>query len=90
MVDPETDVELSVLHASFHDPFLLIIRGDQSAIVLKTDKKGEIEEVDAGKEFEQKIWTSGCIHAVESKHPNAKPLVYLLSVTGGLYVSTSS
>lgn len=87
MMDPDTDAELTVVHASFHDPYLLIIRNDRSAIVLKTDKKGEIEEIDGGKQFNTKIWISGCIHAVDSDHPNAKSLLYLLSATGGLHVS---
>lgn len=84
MVDEATDTEMKILHSSFADPYLLIIRDDLSVAIFKTEKNGDIEEMDKEDTLAATKWISGCLY----KPANSKSGVaaYLLSAVGGLYV----
>ena len=85
MVDESTDNELKILHASFCDPYLLIIRDDKSAIVLQLDNKGELDELDGTENFSIKQWTAGSLHKRKDRQSHVQ--LYLVSTSGVLEVS---
>jgi len=84
MLDEVTDTDLTIVHTNFADPYLLVVRDDSSATVLKANEKGEVEELDRGDALLASKWLSGCLHK-PSTH-GAKHMAYLLSATGGLHV----
>lgn len=47
MEDEETGAELRVIHASFADPYLLVLRDDSSVKILKASGSGDLEDVEA-------------------------------------------
>jgi cleavage and polyadenylation specificity factor subunit 1 len=79
MSDSESE-DLKVVSCSFSDPYLLVLRDDLSAIVLKYNPKTkELDEIDAGLSGS---WISGCIYTPEGQ----TPLVFLMTEEGGLRV----
>ena len=86
MLDEETDAELKVSHASFLDPYILLIRNDNSAMLLKADARGEFDEVPGGAEFASKQWRSGAIHKLSTAGSDA--MLYVLSNQSQLHVRT--
>ena len=87
MIDEETDQELKVISSSFCDPYLLLIRDDHSSMLLKLDRKGELDEVEGGETFKSLEWRSGCLHWQVGAQ---QPLVYMLSSKGTLNVGSCS
>lgn len=100
MLDEETGAEPRAVSASIADPFLLIIRDDSSAFIAKIDESNELEEL---RKEDQTLantkWLTGCLYtdtttvfAEEVATKGAKPaqgiLMFLLSASGALYVST--
>lgn len=88
MIDEVTEAELKIVHCSFADPYILLIRDDSSVTVLKADDTGDLDEVDRGDAILATKWLSGSIY--KSSHDGAKPFAYLLSGTGGLHVGLFS
>ena len=88
MVDEATDAELKILHSSFADPYLLILRDDSSVSILKAENNGDVEEIDKEAALNATRWISGCLY--KSTHPDSGVLAYLLSVEGGLHVRLRS
>ena len=88
MVDEESEAELKVRDASFLDPFVLIVRDDGSAIVLKVDQKGELEELDKSQPFTSTQWKSGSLHLWGCEGTEAS--LFMLTEKGGLQVSFQS
>lgn len=84
MSDEETDAELTPIHASFLDPYILLIKNDHSAMVLKADARGEFDEVPGGSEMSSKQWRSGSVHKSSTETSDA--MLYLLSDEGHLQV----
>ena len=84
MLDEVTDTELTIVHTSFADPYLLVVRDDSSIRVLKANEKGEVDELDPGDALLASKWLSGCLY--KSTTHGAKHMAYLLSAIGGLYV----
>lgn len=83
MVDEETDEERKIVASSFCDPYILLIKDDNTSMVLKLDKKGELDEVEGTDTFKASEWISGCIHQqIEAQHP----LIYLLNAKGTMNV----
>lgn len=83
MIDEKTDQELKITASSFCDPYILLIRDDHSSIVLKLDRKGELDEVEGAEAFKSSKWKSACLHSP----PGADhPLAYLLNTKGTLNV----
>ena len=86
--DEETEIELRVQHASFMDPYLLIIRNDKSIVLFKVDSDGELEELEKRDELAQKTWTSGSVHAWSVRGSDAS--LFLLSQRGALVIFSVS
>lgn len=52
MFDDDTGAEPSIVFSSFADPFMLLIRSDQSAVVYRCDNQSmEVEEVERADSF---------------------------------------
>jgi len=100
MLDEETGAEPRAVSASIADPFLLIIRDDSSAFVAQIDSSNELEELDKDDQtLATTKWPTGCLYAdtsgvfaEEVSGKGVKPaqsiLMFLLSASGALYVST--
>lgn len=84
MEDEVTGVELTVVSASFCDPYLLVVRDDSSVMVLEADSTGEMEEIERGDALLGSKWLSGCVY--KGPVTNDKALAFLLSAEGGLRV----
>jgi len=83
MVDEETDEERRIVASSFCDPYILLIKDDHTSMVLKLDRKGELDEVEGSNAFKSSEWVSGCMHQqIEAQHP----LIYLLNAKGTMNV----
>lgn len=98
MQDEETGAEPRVLSASICDPYLLLIRDDSSAFVAHMNSDDELEEVDrTDSALPSTKWVSGCLYddttgafGQAPKEPGDRKIVmFLLSSTGALHVSTS-
>ena len=48
IVDDEANTGAKAISASFQDPYVVIAKNDKSIILLKADKKGELDEEDLG------------------------------------------
>jgi cleavage and polyadenylation specificity factor subunit 1 len=83
MIDEETDKELNVKFSQFCDPYLLVIRDDLSAMVIKVDERGELEDLDRGEAIISCEWISGCIQRPASEENH---LAYLLNSRGSVTV----
>lgn len=100
MLDEETGAEPRVLSASIADPYLLLIRDDSSVFVAQIDSSNELEEVEKTEGLITTTkWTSGCLYT-DTKgvfqqaegdkgiQVGEKVMMFLLSSSGALYVST--
>jgi cleavage and polyadenylation specificity factor subunit 1 len=61
-VDEDTDADAKAIGASFADPYILILKDDSSIFLLKTDKKGELDEIDLGPDLSQGKYTSAVLY----------------------------
>lgn len=84
IIDEDTDAELKVIHSTFCDPYLLLIRDDYSIQILETDKNGELDEVERTDALLSSRWLSGCVY--KSEVTGGKALLFLLTAEGGLVV----
>ncbi|KAF4556011.1 CFT1-like protein [Elsinoe fawcettii] len=84
VLDPETEEEVQVIHTSFCDPYLLLVRSDSSVQVLKADENGELEEIDGGDTMKTNKWLSACLYRSSGPHPGY--VAVLLGDTGGLTI----
>ena len=90
MFDEDSETDLKIHDASLCDPFLLAIRDDGSAIVLKMDEKGELEELERDGAFASTKWVAGSLYSLRiagETEPAAS--IFMLSEKGGLHVSKS-
>ena len=62
MMDEENDAELSIVHVSFCDPYLLVLRNDSSAFFLKAEDNGDLEPLDLPDDIQTAKWLSGCLY----------------------------
>ncbi|EER28647.1 CPSF A subunit region family protein [Coccidioides posadasii C735 delta SOWgp] len=60
--DEDTSDELSVVSASFAEPYVLIVRDDQSLLLLQADKSGDLDEVNIDGILSSHRWLSGCLY----------------------------
>jgi cleavage and polyadenylation specificity factor subunit 1 len=88
IIDEETDAELTVVHSSFCDPYLLLLREDSSLQILQVDKSGDLDELERGDAALSSKWLSGSIY--KSEKTGDKALAFLLTADGGLAVSLGS
>lgn len=83
MTDEETDEDLSIVHIAVSDPYVLVIRGDNSVQVLAV-QGGELETLEGEGMVTEKKWLSGCIYTGVLTGRNAA--LFLLDADGGLHV----
>lgn len=81
----EADDELKIVHTSFADPYLLVIRANGSAVVLSVGDSGDVEEKEDFTDVAATAkWTCGCLYKPTSS--DAVTYVFLLSAEGNLQV----
>lgn len=97
MMDEETGAEPRVVSASIVDPYLMIIRDDNTVFIAKIGSSDELEEVDkpSGLLTSTK-WQAGCLYAdsqgtfqpmqSNTSQASEKTMMFLLSTTGALHV----
>lgn len=86
MIDEDTEVELSIVHQSFAETFLMVIRDDLSAIILQANAKGELEELDREGILTTTQWISGSLY----EYTPSETFAAILSVDGTIYVCMRS
>ena len=84
--DEETDTELKTVHASFCDPYMLIIRDDSSVKVLQVEGSGEVNFMEKDGTLRDRKWLSGCLYSGE--FCDRETVVFLLGDDGGLHLFT--
>ncbi|KAG2161842.1 hypothetical protein VTO58DRAFT_109667 [Aureobasidium pullulans] len=84
IIDEETDAELTVIHSSFCDPYLLLLREDSSMQILQVDKSGDLDELERGDAALASKWLSGSVY--KSEMTGDKALAFMLNAEGGLAV----
>ncbi|KAL8986399.1 MAG: hypothetical protein Q9177_004194 [Variospora cf. flavescens] len=95
--DEETGAGPEIIRASFADPYVLLIRDDESIMVLRADEGGELDEVEQGDSLERKGFRAGCLYEdsndifrleseVEIEDDTGNVLMFLLTVGGGLQI----
>lgn len=79
----DAEDELKVAHSSFTKEHLLVLRHDNSAIVLHITKSGDVEESeDFTDAVKSSKWSCGCLYS----SPEGAIYAFLLSVEGNLQV----
>ena len=86
MIDEGTDEELKIVHTSFCDPYLLVIRDDNSIQVLQVDKSGDAEPLEGEGMINERKWLSGCLYTGEMCE--GETVLILLDQDGGLQLFT--
>ncbi|KAL8663079.1 MAG: hypothetical protein Q9168_008152, partial [Polycauliona sp. 1 TL-2023] len=97
MTDEETGAEPRILSASFSDPFVLLVRDDESILVLRADESGDLDEVEQGESLKQKGFRAGSLYEdandvyrlesdAEIEDDAGNVLMFLLTVAGGLQI----
>ncbi|KAI9651795.1 MAG: mRNA cleavage and polyadenylation factor subunit [Alyxoria varia] len=84
MFDENEETELKVIHASFLDPFLVVVRDDYSILVLKADSSGELDVLPQCKQLKKGRWVSSSIHRRTTEKSEA--MLYLLSDQGAMFM----
>ncbi|KAK4987238.1 mRNA cleavage and polyadenylation factor subunit [Elasticomyces elasticus] len=57
----ESDAELRIVATSFADPYLMLLREDDSVQILEADASGDLDDVEVGEETKSMRWLSGCL-----------------------------
>lgn len=83
MMDDETDAEFNIVHLSFCDPYLLVIRDDSSVQVLQVQGK-EVEPLEGEGSILEKKWLSGCVYSGSLTQENAA--LFLLDANSSMQV----
>ena len=86
MIDDETDTELKIVHTSFCDPYLLVIREDSSVQLLWVGENGDVEPLENDSTIKERKWLSGCLYDGDAF--STEPVLFLLAADGGLYLFT--
>jgi cleavage and polyadenylation specificity factor subunit 1 len=84
MIDDETDAELKIVHTSFCDPYLLVIRDDSTVQVLRVDETGDAEPLENEPALKERKWLSGCLSSGMTF--SDEPVLFLLGDDGGLHL----
>ncbi|MCJ1436137.1 mRNA cleavage and polyadenylation factor subunit [Xylographa pallens] len=99
--DP-TPEDPRIVAASFAEPYVLLLRDDSNAMLLKADDAGELEEVEQGNTFSSTAWLSISLfddsndvfrlagEEEEADDEGSSVLMFLLNVNGGLQVYKAS
>ncbi|KAL8636375.1 MAG: hypothetical protein Q9226_009263, partial [Calogaya cf. arnoldii] len=97
MTDEDTGAEPRIISASFSDPFVLLIRDDESILVLRADESGDLDEVEQGENLRQEGFKAGSLSEdandvfrlesdAEIEDDAGNVLMFLLTVAGGLQI----
>ncbi|KAL8777045.1 MAG: hypothetical protein Q9213_008033, partial [Squamulea squamosa] len=97
MTDEATGAEPKILSASFSDPFVLLVRDDESIMVLRADESGDLDEVEQGESLQKGGFRAGSLYEdandvfrlesdVEIEDDAGNVLMFLLTVAGGLQI----
>ena len=95
--DEDTEEERTVLRASFAGPYLLIIKDDQSLLLLQADESGDLDEVSISEAITSCSWLSGTLYVdksnafrTQSENQDGNPdvILFLLDTDHRLLVST--
>ena len=100
-MEDDTDTEAKVVHASFADPYLLLVKDDDSITVLAADEGGDLDEVKQGARLAEVKWKSGSLFddsndtlrlefSDDDEEEASNVLLFLLSAAGGLSVSKTN
>ena len=96
LADEENDTESKVIHASFADPYLLLVKEDHTITILYADESGDLYETQRGEGFDGLSWISGCLYddsndvlrlEFNDEEEVSNVLLFLLSANGSLHVS---
>ena len=84
------------MSASFADPFILLVKDDQSLTILTADETGDLDEVAKGEKIESAKWSSGSLYEdsndvlrldySDDEEESSNVLMFLLTAIGGLQV----
>lgn len=85
MVDEESDAELRIVHTSFSDPYMLVIRDDGSLQVLRVDPATrDIEPLDTDPSLAGSKWISGSLY--QGDLTNGDTAAFMLRDDGSLHI----
>ncbi|PGG98566.1 hypothetical protein AJ79_08819 [Helicocarpus griseus UAMH5409] len=95
--DEDTSEERSAVHASFADPYVLIIRDDHTVLLLQADESGDLDEIETDGPINSTSWISGSLYQDRYRSfmpyeggSNAKPadnvLLFLLDSESKLHI----
>lgn len=90
-----------VISACFAEPYLLVVRDDQSIRLLRADESGDLDEIEQQANVKEGKWVSGSMYedsndAMRLEYPEdendevGNVLLFLLNATSGLHVSCPS
>lgn len=97
MLDEETGAEPRATSASIVDPYLLLMRDDNSAFIAQIDSNNDLEEVSKPEgSLKSTKWVSGCLYkdtngvfassTSEKSETEGSIMMFLLSSVGALHV----
>lgn len=97
MMDEETGAEPRVVSASIADPYLMIIRDDNSVFIAKIGSNEELEEIDRTDSLSSIKWQTGCLYTDHSgafqparrendAEASSKIMMFLMSTAGALHI----
>ena len=81
--------------ASFADPYVLLVKDDQSMSILAADESGDLEELQQGEKIKNEKWNSGSLYddandalrlEFSEDEEASNVLLFLLTSHGGLQV----
>ncbi|KAL9101501.1 MAG: hypothetical protein Q9163_003249 [Psora crenata] len=95
--DDDSGAESKVVGVSFTDPYILLIKDDQSLSILTVDEDGDLDEVEQGENFKGSGWLSGSLYedandvlqlsyGSDDEEDSSNVLMFLLSAAGGLQI----
>ncbi|KLJ06944.1 protein CFT1 [Blastomyces silverae] len=95
--DEDMSEEKYVVHASFADPYVLIIRDDQSVLLLQADRSGDLDEIETDGIINSTTWISGSLYqdkyrsfmsyeAAPTRKLSDNVLLFLLSSDSKLHI----
>ncbi|KAL9052547.1 MAG: hypothetical protein Q9206_004271 [Seirophora lacunosa] len=95
--EEDTGAAPEIISASFADPYVLLIRDDESIMVLRADEASELDEIEQGNSLKKKGFRAGYLYEdsndvfrleseVEIEDDAGNVLMFLLTVGGGLQI----
>ena len=101
IADESMGVNVTVISASFADPYVLLIGDDSSIVLLEAEKSGDLEELNRGDAIMKHRWLSGSLYTDTygtfgtttkdgSSSDQPQTLLFLIEEQGGLFVRCPS